>query len=211
MNKREYLDLLKFYLKDLPKNIVDDIVFDYEEHFRIGMESGKTEAQISDELGSPEIIANHFLENEGRPRAKVNVEKEKRERNPIMIALAILGLIVLSPVIITIGALIVSIIAVIASIFVGIVAFGVGMLMMAGGIVVSLIPVVALPSYIAIPLAIRTLHPITSICLVVGLICFSIVLVSLSIKFIQWICKGIKNIILSINWKMEKRLNKDER
>lgn len=62
MKKNEYLDLLRYYLSNLPKNVVDDIINDYEEHFSIGLENNKTEEEISDELGSPKFIAEQFLE-----------------------------------------------------------------------------------------------------------------------------------------------------
>ena len=35
MNKREFLDLLRYYLRSYPANIINDMVADYEEHFRI--------------------------------------------------------------------------------------------------------------------------------------------------------------------------------
>ncbi len=61
MNKRDYLDLLRYYLRDLPGVVVNDIIYDYEEHFNAGIENGKTEEQISEELGSPDDIAKEYL------------------------------------------------------------------------------------------------------------------------------------------------------
>lgn len=60
MNRDEYLDLLKLYLKDLPSDEIDDILLDYEEHFRIGISKGKSEEEISKELGSPKDIAQNY-------------------------------------------------------------------------------------------------------------------------------------------------------
>lgn len=60
MNKDEYLDLLQLYLKDLSYDEVQDILSDYEEHFQIGISKGKSEEEISKELGSPKDIANNF-------------------------------------------------------------------------------------------------------------------------------------------------------
>ena len=60
MNRDEYLDLLKLYLKDLPSDEIQDILLDYEEHFRIGISKGKTEEEISKELGSPRDIADNY-------------------------------------------------------------------------------------------------------------------------------------------------------
>lgn len=60
MDRDEYLDLLKLYLKDLPTDEIHDILLDYEEHFRIGISKGKTEEKISKELGSPQDIAANY-------------------------------------------------------------------------------------------------------------------------------------------------------
>ena len=53
MKKTEYLDLLRYYLDRFPRSMVDEIIGDYEEHFSIGLENGKTEDEISSELGAP--------------------------------------------------------------------------------------------------------------------------------------------------------------
>lgn len=60
MNRDEYLDLLRLYLNDLPADEIHDILLDYEEHFRIGISKGKTEEEISKELGSPRDIADNY-------------------------------------------------------------------------------------------------------------------------------------------------------
>ena len=46
MNKVEYLEALKEALKDTDKDVMDEILSDYEEHFQVGMENGKTEEEI---------------------------------------------------------------------------------------------------------------------------------------------------------------------
>ena len=42
MKKREFLDLLRYYLRSYPYNMLNDIISDYEEHFQAGIENGKT-------------------------------------------------------------------------------------------------------------------------------------------------------------------------
>ena len=44
-----------------------DILNDYEEHFRIGLENGKTEAEIAGSLGSPEELGASFVEENAQP------------------------------------------------------------------------------------------------------------------------------------------------
>lgn len=65
--KQEFLDRLKASIGALPIQDQGDILNDYEEHFRIGMENGKTEAEIADSLGSPEELGASFTEESARP------------------------------------------------------------------------------------------------------------------------------------------------
>lgn len=60
MNKREYLYQLERYLQEFPRDEVKDILSDYEEHFHVGISKGKTEEEISKELGNPKDIAKTY-------------------------------------------------------------------------------------------------------------------------------------------------------
>lgn len=57
MNKWEYLEKLDELLKELPEEDRDDILSDYEEHFQIGLENGRTEEELSRALGDPKTVA----------------------------------------------------------------------------------------------------------------------------------------------------------
>ena len=57
MNKKEFLGRLSELIKDIPEEEKKDILFDYEEHFRIGLEKGRKEEEIAASLGNPKIIA----------------------------------------------------------------------------------------------------------------------------------------------------------
>lgn len=50
MNKAEFIGNLRHELKGIPENEIDDILYDYEEHFQIGLSKGKTEEEIAMEL-----------------------------------------------------------------------------------------------------------------------------------------------------------------
>ena len=63
MNKAEYMLRLERAIIRLPRTVRDEILYDYEEHFRLGMEAGKSEEEISRELGTPEEIAQPYVEN----------------------------------------------------------------------------------------------------------------------------------------------------
>jgi uncharacterized membrane protein len=60
MNKEEYINKLKNLVKDMPLDDREDIISDYEEHFRIGMENGRSEEEISAALGDPNAILKNI-------------------------------------------------------------------------------------------------------------------------------------------------------
>lgn len=60
MNKKEFLKELSILLNDLPSEERDEILFDYEEHFSIGHEEGKTDKEIIESLGNPRTIAKQY-------------------------------------------------------------------------------------------------------------------------------------------------------
>ncbi len=57
MNKKEFLGRLSELTKDISEEEKKDILFDYEEHFRIGLEKGRKEEEIAASLGDPKVIA----------------------------------------------------------------------------------------------------------------------------------------------------------
>jgi len=57
MNKKEFLGRLSELINDIPEEEKKDILFDYEEHFRIGLEKGRKEEEIAASLGDPKVIA----------------------------------------------------------------------------------------------------------------------------------------------------------
>lgn len=67
MGKHEFMARLYNALKNLTPQEREDILNDYEEHFRIGLEMGKSEAEIADSLGSPEELAASFTEDAAVP------------------------------------------------------------------------------------------------------------------------------------------------
>lgn len=72
MNKQEYMYNLFEALRPFDEEIRDEIISDYEEHFSMGIASGKTEEQIVEELGSiEELIAElNTLKNGGKSKNK---------------------------------------------------------------------------------------------------------------------------------------------
>ena len=60
MNQNEFFNILMDGLKDFPEIKLQDIISYYENNFRLGLASGKTEQEILSELGDPNLIVNKY-------------------------------------------------------------------------------------------------------------------------------------------------------
>ncbi len=60
MNRDEFIQTLNQGLHGIPEYEINDILYDYEEHFEIGLSKGKTEKEIAKELGDPKSIAKSY-------------------------------------------------------------------------------------------------------------------------------------------------------
>ena len=63
MNKKQFLDQMTVNLRGIPKEDRLDIISDFEEHFKIGMEKGRREDELSESLGNPKILAKQLKAN----------------------------------------------------------------------------------------------------------------------------------------------------
>lgn len=61
MTRREFIDELSALLADLPDKERLDIIADYTEYFLNGIEDGKTEQEIAEQLGGPKTVARELL------------------------------------------------------------------------------------------------------------------------------------------------------
>ena len=59
--KEAFIKELHGLLREIPKKERDEIIYDIKEHFHQGLSEGKTEEQVSVELGSPKLIAKELL------------------------------------------------------------------------------------------------------------------------------------------------------
>ena len=76
MSRFEYLKALEEYLiRFLTRDEVNDIIRDYSEYFSIGENNGKSEQEISSDLGDPKTVARQII-SELRPDADINFEAE---------------------------------------------------------------------------------------------------------------------------------------
>ncbi|MEI7025902.1 HAAS signaling domain-containing protein [Paenibacillus sp. y28] len=61
MNRQQYLGELERLLSAAPEHVRQQWMYDYEEHFRLAEEEGKSEYEVVLELGDPRMIANELL------------------------------------------------------------------------------------------------------------------------------------------------------
>lgn len=60
MNKEQFLSQLKRSLSGVPETEKKDILYDYEEHFRNGMENDQKEEEIARSLGNPRVLGKSY-------------------------------------------------------------------------------------------------------------------------------------------------------
>lgn len=60
MTKIEFLKIISEGLSDFPYQELQDILYDYEEHFSSAISCGKSESEIIEELGDPYVIVNQY-------------------------------------------------------------------------------------------------------------------------------------------------------
>ncbi|HSW60217.1 MAG TPA: DUF1700 domain-containing protein [bacterium] len=78
MNKALFITRLRDSLSSLTYKEIEDIIADYEEHFRAGLENGKTESEIALSLGSPEEIARQYtVDKAGNAAVSKDPDKTK--------------------------------------------------------------------------------------------------------------------------------------
>lgn len=112
MTKREFLNRLYNHLNGLDKNEIDSIMYDYEEHFEMATQDGKSEAQIAQELGAPERIAKEIKTTTIVKKAEVSpTSNNVMQAVMATLGLSILNLFFIIPVIFTYIGVLISIIA----------------------------------------------------------------------------------------------------
>jgi len=60
MNKKDFMNKLSAYLGGISVEDREDVISDFEEHFKEGLAEGRTEEDIADSLGDPKALANQF-------------------------------------------------------------------------------------------------------------------------------------------------------
>jgi uncharacterized membrane protein len=84
MKKEEFLGKLKKSLAGIPDSEVDDIISDYQEHFRAGEESSRSESELCHSLGDPTALGRQL-------RANYHIEKAENKKSVESIVRAVLA------------------------------------------------------------------------------------------------------------------------
>lgn len=135
MNQAEYIKKLNSLLKKLPKEEREDIISDYQEHFMIGVEKGRTEEEIASALGDPSKIARQI-----RAEYLVKRAEDKQSAGSMLEAiLAAAGLGIFNLIFVALPALILLVIIVGLFILGGAMIFG-GFLMTVSYVLHPLLP-----------------------------------------------------------------------
>lgn len=80
MKQQNFLDKLESSLSSLDSKEKLDILEDFKQHFKDGLDEGKTEEEIATLLGSPEEIAKQFLPEQ---EPKVDNTNSSNENSPL--------------------------------------------------------------------------------------------------------------------------------
>ncbi len=141
MNRHEFMSKLQSTLGNISVPSKEEILYDYREHFEIGLEQGKTEEEICYGLGDPKAIAKQY-------RMEYMVRQADTKKSAVNVLRAIFAalslgffnLIFMIPVL----AVVVSVLAALYSAAAGFVFGGIGVLL-----AIILAPV--LPQWISLP------------------------------------------------------------
>ncbi len=81
MTKQEYIDALNVQLRDYPADFRSDILDAFEGHFQEGLNAGKTEDEIIEDLGSVRDVAENIRMMHGSPEHTPAEESYRNFRN----------------------------------------------------------------------------------------------------------------------------------
>jgi uncharacterized membrane protein len=159
MNKKDFLNKLSSYLGGIPVEERQDVINDFEEHFKEGLAEGRTEEEIADSLGDPRALANQF-------KANILVSQAEKTTSAINITRAVLATLGLGffNLVFILGPFI-AIVAVLISLFVSAIAI------IAAGITVFFASIFGplIPQYFAV-----LINPAVTIFGSIGVTCFGI-------------------------------------
>lgn len=140
MNRNEFMSKLQTILGNISPSAKDEIMYDYREHFEIGLEQGKTEEEICIGLGDPKAIARQYRAEYMVKQADTNKSAGNVLRALFAaLSLGFFNLIFMLPIM----AVCVAVLAALASIAIGFVFGGIGALL--ATILSPVVPWISIP------------------------------------------------------------------
>lgn len=91
MKKEEYMSGLKKALEGFDEELVQEIMTDYEEHFRVGLERGRSEEELIEELGTAEDLVgeiNEMLGIRSQAASGQNLKEEPGQTEAVAVSSA---------------------------------------------------------------------------------------------------------------------------
>ena len=202
MNKYEFLRILEDGLKDFPPQELQDIMYDYKEHFYNAESEGKSEADIINELGDPYVIVNQYRNGYIQPQAYAktsnsktatsNNDKDNTATKILKLIIFILAMIAISPFVLGFGGGLLGIIIGIISIPFALSIGGIAMLISKLGFNVI---------GVTLPAVLSDFPTSVIVLLTIGSIAGTILFIILFIYIIKLIIIGIRKLIDLINQK----------
>ncbi len=180
MNRIDFITKLDNYLKGVTYDDKKEIIYDYEEHFTIGIEQGKTEEEISNALGDPKLIAKQFKNDYFISKA----ENNKSAGNLVNAVFASMGIgfmnlfilpllfaaaCVVFALLLSAGSVVFSIVLVLASVLFSLYAAAVAMAIGGIALILAIFLAPVLPEYISIDI-----NTGSAVLLSIGVFCLGI-------------------------------------
>lgn len=196
MNKIEFISKLDYLLKGISYEDKKEIIYDYEEHFAIGIEQGKMEEDIAKALGDPKMIATQFRNDYFIKKAEQNKSLGNLTSavfaslgvgflNLFLIPFIIAAACIVFSLLLAAGSVIISIVAALGSVLVSFFAAATAMTL--SGIVIFLGEFVTpyFPEFISIDINIGSAVFLSIGVFSLGILCF-IGLIKLSKIYCKW-------------------------
>ncbi|MCK5128483.1 MAG: DUF1700 domain-containing protein [Clostridiales bacterium] len=181
MNKQIFMTQLKRHLMPLNLSTRQEILADFEEHFKDGESLGKTAEQVAEELGDPKQLAQQYLTTAEKGE-KTSIPENVGRGIFVGLGLLLLDAMIVIPIVASLFAVLISLWAIPLSLFVSALALFISPLLAIFSF--------ALPYYLAIMTAIALLG--LTVAMSIGLAYLS----KYFIRFIVGFAKMHYNIIV---------------
>ncbi|MDO5017784.1 MAG: DUF1700 domain-containing protein [Lagierella massiliensis] len=200
MKKVEFMDLLRYYLSELPKGVVDEILDEYNLHFQEGGSHGKTEEEISESLGSPKVIAHEYLNYENKHENNFRHKSFLRDSGGSINWILVFLLVISSPIW---GSVIIAVGSIIFALVITAIAMGVSSVILGTiTIVATLFPFV---DFVNVGPGFAMLNPLTKILFALSALVLGILAIRLIFTVVVFLYSKIRDKYRTYRWKRSRQ------